>query len=186
MKNPFIIGERIYLRALTLEDLDGNYVSWLNDPEVNKQNSHHIFPYTRESGEEYIRNAFKGKIDFPLAIIDIESDTHIGNISLNSIDYINRRCDWGIMIGEREFWGKGYSKDASFLILKHAFQSLNMLRIYSGTTEKNIPGQKLMESMGMIPEGIRRKHLYLNGEYLDIHEYGVLKEEFYQKFNLDI
>lgn len=183
MKNVFLMGERVYLRPLTLEDLVGNYMFWLNDPDVNRQNSHHIFPYSRDNLESYIKNAYIIKDQLPLAIIDKQEDKHIGNITLSDIDYINRRSDWGIIIGERDYWNKGFSKEASFLLLNHAFDSLNLHRIYSGTTVENIGGQKLMESMGMIKEGIRREHIYKNGKYIDIVEYGVLRREFYSKFD---
>lgn len=186
MKNQFLVGEKVYLRPLSLDDLSGNYLFWLNDPEINVQNSHHVYPYPKETLEDYIKNAYTEKDKLPLAIVEKSNDIHIGNVSLVNIDYINKNTDWGIIIGERDNWNKGFSKEASFLILKHAFESLNMYRIYSGTTSKNIGGQKLMESMGMIKEGIRRNHIYKNGEYLDIIEYGVLKEEFYKKFNLTI
>lgn len=183
MKNLFLVGESLYLRPLSLDDLDGNYLFWLNDPENNEQNSHHIFPYSKDALEDYIKNAYVTRDKLPLAIIEKNSSKHIGNISLVNIDYINRRSDWGIIIGEKEYWNKGYSKKASFLLLKHAFDSLNMHRIYSGTTSENIGGQKLMESMGMTKEGLRRSHIFKNGRYLDIIEYGVLKHEFFEKFN---
>lgn len=184
MINPFLIGEKIYLRSLCVEDLKGNYSYWLNDPETNKQNSHHVFPYTYEALSDYIKNAYEGKNKLPLAIVDKSTNKHVGNISLVNIDYINRISDWGIIIGEKEYSNKGFAKEAAFLLLKHAFDSLNIERIYSGTTSENLGGQKLMEAMGMVKEGLRRKHLYKNGGYCDIVEYGVLKNEFYKKFNL--
>lgn len=184
MKNPFLIGESIYLRPLDISDLEGNYINWLNDPIITLQNSHHIFPYSKIELENYIKNAYTSTDKLPLAIIDIQTDRHIGNISLVDINHINRRSNWGLVIGEKEFWGKGIAKEASILILKHAFDTLNIERIFSGTTEKNIGGQKLMETIGMIKEGVSRKHIYKNGEYLDIVNYGVLKNEFYQAINI--
>ena len=184
MKNPFLIGERIYLRPLDLEDLNGNYISWLNDEEVCRQNSHHIFPYTKEMAEEFIKNSFSAKDNLPLAIIEKKDEVHIGNIGLSQIDYINRMSDWGILLGEKEYWNKGYAKEASFLLLKHAFIALNLHRIHSGTTSENIGGQKLMEAMGMRKEGIRRQHMFMNGKYYDKIEYGVLKHEFFEKFKI--
>ena len=48
----FLSGERIRLRPLTAADVDGPYLSWFNDPEVSRLNSHHVFPYTREQALE--------------------------------------------------------------------------------------------------------------------------------------
>lgn len=182
MINPFLVGEQLYLRPLSIADVDGNYQSWLNDPELNQQNSHHVFPYTREDLMDYVKSSYTKRDRLPLAIVDRSNDRHVGNISLVNIDYINSRTDWGIIIGERDCWGKGFSRAAAILLLGHAFDTLNIRRIYSGTTAVNIGGQKLMESVGMIREGLRRAHLYRNGEYVDVVEYGMLREEFMRKF----
>lgn len=53
MKVPFLIGENIYLRGLCEQDLEGDYVSWLNDPDVCRFNSHHIFPYGKKAAQTY-------------------------------------------------------------------------------------------------------------------------------------
>lgn len=184
LENPFLIGKLVYLRVLSIADLEGNYKQWLNDPLLNLQNSHHVFPYTIDDLFDYIKYAYTNKDKLPLAIIDITKNKHIGNISLVNIDYINRKCDWGIIVGEKEYWNRGYAKEASYLLLRHAFDNLNIHRIYSGTTAENIGGQKLMISMGMVKEGIRREHIYKAGKFMDIFEYGVLKKEFYMKFNI--
>jgi len=51
---PFLVGERLYLRALTTDDADGAYVTWFNDEVVCAQNAHHIYPYSRQEACEYI------------------------------------------------------------------------------------------------------------------------------------
>lgn len=178
MNNPFLAGERIYLRALEPADVDGPYGKWLNDEEICLNNSHHYFPKSRENLLEYVKTAYTSDDKLPLAIVLKDRDRHIGNISLAKIDYYNRNSDWGIVIGEKDCWKGGYSKEASLLLLKHAFQTLNLLRIHSGTTSENIGGQKLMEAMGMVKEGVRRNAIFKNGKYLDLVEYGVLKDEF--------
>lgn len=182
MLNPFLIGERLYLRALTPLDVDGNYQFWLNDPELNLQNSHHVFPYTRESLLDYVNTSYTRRDVLPLAIVDRSNDRHVGNISLTNIDYVNSTSSFGIIIGERDYWGKGFAQEALTLLLGHAFCALNLNRVYSGTTPLNIGSQKMMEGVGMIREGVRRSHLYKNGEYVDVIEYGVLRAEFLKRF----
>src|SRR5918993_2648573 len=125
MINPFLIGEKLYLRPLSIEDVDGNYQGWLNDPELNLKNSHHVFPYTKDDLINYVKDAFRNRDKLPLAIVDKNDDVHVGNISLNNIDFVNSRSDWGIIIGEREYWKKGFAKEAAFLLLRHAFDNLN-------------------------------------------------------------
>ena len=184
MKNPFLVGERLYLRPLDLEDLIGNYISWLNDPEVCKGNSHHVLPYTRNLAKQYIDNADISNDKLILAVVLKDSDIHIGNISLQNINYLHQNAEFAVLFGEKEYWGKGYSKEASFLILKHGFETLNLNRIYCGTFSENIPMIKLADYLCMKREGLRRKAFFKNGKLIDIVEFGVLKNEFFEKFNL--
>lgn len=181
MNNPFLIGEKIYLRGLDEKDLEGNYIKWLNDTEVCQYNSHHIFPYNYESAKNYIKNVAKLPDALVLAIILKENDMHIGNVSLQNISYINRNAEFAILMGEKAYWGKGYSKEAAILIIKHGFMELNLHRIYCGTSSDNIPMQKLAISLGMSEEGRRRDAMYKNGRFVDIIEYGLIHTEFLSK-----
>ncbi|WP_306534111.1 GNAT family N-acetyltransferase [Geobacter sp.] len=178
MKTPFLVGLNVYLRPLGLKDLEGNYVDWLNDPEVSANNSHHIFPYTREQAEEYIQKAYTGSSKLVLAVNLKESDVHIGNIALQQIDFRNQCAEFAVLFGEKDYWGKGYSKEAARLIMKHGFDSLNLRRIYCGTFAENIAMQKLADFLGFKREGVRREAFFKDGKFVDIWEYGVLRDEF--------
>jgi RimJ/RimL family protein N-acetyltransferase len=113
----------------------------------------------------------------------MESLRHIGNVSLQNINYIDRNAEIAYIIGEKEYWGKGFAREATELMLKHAFCSLNLERIYCGTSEKNFRMQGLAKRMHFIEEGIRRKAIYNNGQYENIIEYGILREEYFKYFN---
>lgn len=183
MKYPFLIGDKIYLRGLCLDDLEGNYIQWLNDAEVCRYNSHHVFPYYREKAESYIKNTSNNKNAIVLAIVSKDNDSHIGNISLQDINYINRSAEFAILTGERDYWRKGYSKEAAFLLIKHGFMIMNLHRIYCGTSSNNIPMQRLALSLGMTEEGRRCEAMFKNGQYHDIIEYGILKSKFIMNIN---
>jgi [ribosomal protein S5]-alanine N-acetyltransferase len=184
MKNPFLIGNKIYLRNLELSDLEGGYVSWFNDAAVCKNNSHHIFPYTRESGEKYINQVRNSKKHLVLAIVQKSDDLHVGNISLQNINYINRSAEFAVILGEKSCYGKGYMKDACSLVIKHGFLEMNLHRIYGGTLSTNILSRILINYLGMKEEGCRRDAAYKNGKFVDAIEYSILKKEFLSKFNL--
>lgn len=184
MKNPFLIGERVYLRPLSLEDLKGNYMFWLNDPETNTQNSHHIFPYTEEMARDYVQNAYNSKDKLVLATILKENDLHIGNISLLRIDFMSQNAEFAILFGEKKYWGRGLSKEAAFLIVQHGFCALNLHRICCGTFSGNSPMLKLANFLGMKKEGVRREAFFKDGKFVDIIEFGVLRSEFYKVFSL--
>lgn len=178
MKDPFLTGKKIYLNPIQKADLTPKYREWLNDEEVSRYNSHHRFPNYDENMREYFETAIKSKSNLILAIRDKESDEHIGNIALENIDLINRCAELAIMIGDRSYQGKGVGGDACRAIMRHAFNELNLHRIYLGTAEENVGMQKLSISLGMKEEGRRVDAMYKNGKYTDVLEYGVLKDDF--------
>ncbi|OPY58780.1 MAG: putative ribosomal N-acetyltransferase YdaF [Pelotomaculum sp. PtaU1.Bin035] len=173
----FIEGQNIFLRALEKDDIYNNYIHWFDNSEVCKMNSHHRFPKSRESMLKYIENSYNSVNQLILAIIHTKEKTHIGNISLQNINYINRSSELAIIIGEKEYWGKGYGKEAATLIINHGFLHLNMNRIYCGTFVENSGMIKLAEALGFRKEGIRREAEFKNGKYTDIIEFGLLKSE---------
>ena len=177
MSNPFIIGERLYLRALRPEDADGPWVSWFNDAEVCAGNSHHVRPYTRQDALDYIFNTE----DLALAIVDMGTDKHIGNVTLQNIHPINRSADFGIIIGDKSFWGKGYGKEAATLMFDHGFKTMNLHRIACGTLETNQAMMKLASSLGMQFEGLRIQAVFKDGMYIDIKEYRMLRKDWNAK-----
>lgn len=175
---PFIEGTTFTLRPLGLDDVKQGYVDWFNDSEVCKYNSHHVFPYTLEAAKQYVTGIQMSSSDIVLAIIAKDSGAHIGNISLQKINFISRNAEYAVILGERAYWGKGIAKEASKLILKHGFDTLNLHRIHCGTSALNEPMQKLAGALGFVQEGVRREAMFKNGQFVDIFEYGLLKKDF--------
>lgn len=178
MANTFIAGKRVILRTLEAKDIKGPYVKWFNDDQTCKYNSHHTFPYYKGDAQSYIESVNRSRKDLVLAITDKKNGLHIGNISLQKIDYISRNAELAIILGNASYRGKGFAGEAAHLLVNHGFFMLNLNRIYCGTSSENAPMKKLAESLGMKREGIRRKALYKSGRYVDMVEYGLLKSEF--------
>ncbi|HMY47942.1 MAG TPA: GNAT family N-acetyltransferase, partial [Leptospiraceae bacterium] len=130
MYHAFLKGERIYLRGLEDTDVDSNYFQWLNDQEVCRGNSHGLFPIRRSDLARYVSQAGEYRANLVLAIIVSASETHIGNIALQNIDWVSRSAEFAILVGEKEFWGKGYGLEAGRMIIEHGFKALNLHRIY--------------------------------------------------------
>lgn len=164
------IPSEIRLRPLTAGDL--NYHRWFNDTEVTAHNSHGIYPMTRQDCIDYIQNTK----DYAMAIIAPDG-LHIGNIALQNINNTYRSADLSIIIGEKDYWGKGYGKAACELMLEHAFNAMNLRRVAIGTFATNYGMLALATSLGFRDEGIRRKAAWKNGKYIDIVEFGLLREE---------
>ena len=181
MNNPFLIGQNIYLRGLSVEDAQGDYPSWLNDAEVCQYSEHHVFPYTKAQANQYIEQLPTQKDRIMLAIIDKKSNTHIGNITLLAISSLHRSAEFSILIGNKAFHGKGLSKEATLLMLEHGFNTMNLHRICCGTMISNTAMQRLALSVGMVQEGIFRDEVYKDGAYHDTIRFSILKEEFNTK-----
>lgn len=174
----FLAGRRVALRPLLESDVDGPYVKWFNDEEVCRYNSHHVRPYLKEQALEYVRAVSNSTTDLVLAIVIKETGAHIGNVSLQGIDLTSRSAEFAIVIGDKNAWGHGYSKEAAALICRHGFMMMNLHRIGCGTAADNLPMIKLAKWLGMTEEGRRREAQFKNGRYVDIAEFGMLVADF--------
>ena len=175
-KDIFLNGDTIVLRMLKDEDIYGNYSRWLNDAEITLYNSHGRFPISIERLRDFVKGAYASNTDLVLAVCDKNSGTHIGNISLQSINWVDRSAEIAFLLGEKEFWGKGVMLEAGKIMIQHGFKVLNLHRIHCGTSSENIGMQKLAQKLGMILEGVRKEALFKNGNYCDIFEYAVLSK----------
>jgi ribosomal-protein-alanine N-acetyltransferase len=175
-KDVFLSGETIVLRILNEKDIEGNYTRWFNDPEITLYNSHGRFPMTIDKLRDFVNSACASNNALVLAICDKKNGTHIGNISLQAISWVDRSAEIAFLLGEKEYWGKGLMYEAGKLIIKHGFEALNLHRIHCGTSSDNVGMQKLAEKLGMQKEGVRKHALFKNGKFCDVVEYGIIAE----------
>ena len=78
-----------------------------------------------------------------------------------------------------DHWGKGYTKEALNAILQFAFEDLKLHRIEAGCAVENIASAKVLESAGMTREGLTRKLLPKEGQWLDCYSYAILETDFF-------
>ena len=183
MRHPFLIGEKVYLRALEASDINENYLSWINDAEVTKYMTTGRFPSNMEKLVEYYQHRTASSNHVIFAIIDKESDRHIGNITLNNINWVNRTADSGIMIGEKDFWGKGYGTEAIRLVSDYAFKRLNLHKVTAGIVAIHQASIKAFEKAGFEIEGQAKSQFFLDGQYYDSLYLGITKEYFLRNLN---
>lgn len=165
-----------FVRPLEMADIDGPYPGWFQDDEVCRYNRHSKFPKSRAWFESYVRAA--NQDDRVVWAICHKEDGHIGNITLENISVVNRSAEFAIILGDKRHWGKGIGLLAGKALVRHGFEKINLHRIYCGTAASNEGMKKLALALDMSQEGIRRQHLFLEGEWVDMIEYGVLRDEF--------
>ena len=130
----YLTGKRVILRPLVEEDFTSEYLNWLNDPLVNKYSQRRPFPISWEDMKSYsnyyMANPQKG---FVLAIIEKSKKAHIGNMSLVNIQLVNRCAEIAVLLGNKDYWNKGYGSECMYLLTKHAFTSMNLHKIFVGS-----------------------------------------------------
>lgn len=178
MYHPFLTGDEIYLRCIEKTDLEGNYFQWLNDQEVTRWMQQGLFPNSEEAMNEYYHSVVNSRTDMVLAIILKDGERHIGNIGLSGLNSFFRTAEVGILIGEKDCWGKGYASDAIGLLAAHCFGKLNLNRLSAGAVAENIGSIRAFEKAGFKWEGVARQAYFCEGAYHDCVNMGLLREDY--------
>ncbi|MBN2121152.1 MAG: GNAT family N-acetyltransferase [Candidatus Omnitrophica bacterium] len=171
----FIEGKKVFLRKLSMDDATGNYLLWLNDPDVLRYRGPKAYPSNFDDLRDFIKNAQTSK-DLFLAICLKSSGKHIGGISLTSVNFIHRTAELSIMIGEKSEWGKGYARDSIEALTRHAFTNMNLNKLWAESPSPAF--NAAVRKLGWVHEGTKRKSFLLDGEYVDVECYGLLKSDF--------
>ncbi len=180
MKDVFLESKHIYLRPFKEEDID-IWHGWFNDKEVTKYSYHGVFPNTREDQRGFLKLIKKDSSSLQLAIVLKRNNKLIGVVGLHQINYIHQNGDVSIVVGDKNFWGLGYAKEAVQLIVEHGFMKMNLNHITAGMVVSNKGSSNLFKKLGFIQEGLKRKHKYINGKFEDVLLLGILKSEFIKK-----
>ena len=147
-QEKFISGQKVRLRRKKLTDVRDDF-NWQSDPELAKLDAAPMlkasFPvYLMDYTEQIHRPEPKR---YPLAI-ETHEGKHIGNCTCYDIDEKKSEAQVGIMIGDRDYWDKGYGADAITTLVDHIFQNTLLNRIYLKTLDWNIRAQKCFRNCG--------------------------------------
>lgn len=176
IRNAYLLGEAIYLRGATPEDAE-TCAPWFNDEEVNRYLHTARRPNTVEHSREFLARAMTSEHDIVFAIIERDSGRHIGNAGLHRIDFFARSALFGIAIGVREFWGRGYGTEATRLVADYAFRRLNLHRLELEVAADHARARRVYERVGYKVEGTRRDAFYIDGRHADSVLMSVLRPE---------
>ena len=172
MRNPYLVGTKIYLRPLEEDDAAVCH-PWLNDPEVWRALAVRGRPNTEARSREYIR-ALDPTRDQVFAIVTREDEQYVGNCGLHAIDAVDRHATLGIVIGRKECWGRGFGTEAVRLLCGHAFQTLNLHKVCLASYASNGRGLRMYASVGFRVEGRRRDQVFIEGRWVDEVVLGLL------------
>ncbi len=177
--------ERLFLRPVHWIDLEDVHALH-SAPETNRYNTLGIpkdINETRYVIQQFIKDYHKVPLrDFTFSIQDKEKETFIGLIAL----YRDNPKYKGAMLWYKilpRYWGGGYATEAVMEVLSFGFDSLKLHRIGASCAVENQASLRVIEKVGMVSEGVKRKHLPLDSGWSDSKEFAILSEEFntYQK-----
>ncbi len=170
-------GEKVELGPVQREYLP-KYVEWLNDWEVSRFLAPGIpLPLNLEEETEWFERRRQDKDDLVFAIRAQPENQLIGNCGLHRLDWKNRIAVFGIFIGDKNYWSKGYGTDATRTLLRFAFEQMGLNRVELEVYDFNTRAQRAYEKAGFRRDGVRRQALYRDGQYHDVYLMGVLRED---------
>ena len=174
----FSEGERIGLRALCAADVP-RWTQWFNDPAVTADLNKGLYPNTEASQAEFFERIHASRHDVLLGIaaLRIPAGELVGVIGLHHIDWVHRRADISIVIGEASAHGQGFGTEAIRLITAHAFDTLNLHKVTAGTWATNLGSRRAFEKAGFVLEATIRQSYWHRDRYVDEWRLGLLAEE---------
>lgn len=162
-----LIGKGIFLRLLSPKDVTLRYVKWMKDQEVIAFLECRWNVFTLGDLKEYVRRTNKSNDNFLFGIFLKDKKAHIGNIKIGNVNKIHKFADLGLIIGQKEEWGKGYATEAIQLATKYAFEKLNLNKLIAGIYVNNTGSYKAFLRAGYKEIGRMKKHRFYNDEFVD-------------------
>lgn len=172
------MSESFFLREISIDDVD-SINKWRNDSELIKKLGSPFRYIDKSIDSLWLESYFKNRNNCTrLAICSTGNNELIGAIYLLNIDWISRSAELAIWIGNEKSRGKGAGYFAVTNTLNHAFNDLNLNRIYLTVLENNIPAIQLYKKVGFSKEGVHRNSVFKNGNYFNMIQMSILTEEY--------
>ena len=151
-RQPALTGKKVRLRPRRLEDAAAQY-RWRRDEEVCRLDA--SVP-TGFAFDEFI-DRYSVELEYPgltcTLAIDTLDNQHIGECSLFNFDFLSNTAEFGIVIGEKDFWGGGHGTDAVKILLRDIFATSELNRLVLRTLDWNTRAQRCFEKCGFTVSG---------------------------------
>ncbi len=170
-------GDKVILRPVRRADIQ-YFLKWFNDPEVTQYLATYL-PMTEMAEEKWIDNLATKTNDamFVIEAKEAGGSKAIGSTGLNAVSPKDHHAMFGIAIGEKDYWSKGYGTETCRLLVRYGFEQMNLHRINSGVISFNERSARMHRSVGFKEEGRQREGLYRNGRFYDLIYFGLLRSE---------
>ncbi|WP_174612739.1 GNAT family N-acetyltransferase [Virgibacillus ihumii] len=175
----FFCGERIRLRKMSSTDYDVSiYHKWRNDIEVMQYTNPSLDVFTYADTENFVKSITESHNSKGYMIEEVTTEKPIGITSLINIDFGNRNAECIIDIGDKDYWNKGFGREAFSLLLDFAFNELNLHKVYLRVFSFNERAVRLYQKLGFHEEGKLKEQLYRDRVWHDVVFMGLLKRNY--------
>ena len=161
--------ENLVFRHLTLEDVSHRYVNWLNDPEINKYLESRHSVQTIESVKSFVEYCNNSSSDALFGVfLDNLSDNksnHIGNVKVGLINRYHQTGELGILIGEKQIWGRGFGEKIILGVCLIAKTYMGLRKLTAGCYGRNAGSYKVFTRAGFKVVGERKNHVITDYGY---------------------
>ena len=160
------------IRKLAVEDVGEGYVNWFKEQGVTEYSDNQYRKFTLEGQKGYVK--LKNSQNNTQLFGIFYGSIHIGNIVLERIDSNHKRAELTYVIGNKDYWGKGIATDVIGLIVIKAKQDFGLVKLNASCADKNEGSKKVLLKNNFKIEGIKKKHLFYNNEWMDQIDFGLL------------
>jgi RimJ/RimL family protein N-acetyltransferase len=178
MRNPVMVGERVYLRPFELDDAQVMAEASHYEPDTFMDRGRPLHsPLAQEHSirEMYAQPLQDGEVLFAVCLTG--NDECIGLIAIDHVDLINGTAETGIRIHNPDYRGKGYGTEAKHLILEYAFDRLHLERIVSFVFEPNTRSAAALKKQGYRPAGRVKYDDIKDGKLRDMLVFDLTRDE---------
>lgn len=168
----FLRGDEVTLHPQGEEDVEF-LLELLNHPDVWPSLASYE-PTTEAEEREWVENV--GDHDGVHLLICADGEP-VGTMGLNQIRETWGLAELGYMVAP-DAQGNGYATDAGRRLVRYGFEDRRLHKIKANAFGTNPASQRVLEKIGFEKEGVFEDHAYVRGEYVDLHRYGLLAEDF--------
>lgn len=184
MKNDLLAGELVHLTVENPEVLAEGFSRWFQDTEYLRfLDTDPPKLLSEKKWKELLEKDLEasGRNDLFFVIRTLEGEELIGFIGLFDLYQQHGDTLVAIALGERKYWGNGFGTDAMRVMLRYAFNELNLRRVGLIVFEYNPRAIRSYEKVGFVHEGRIRGAILREGKRWDFLYMGILREEWLAK-----
>lgn len=163
----YVVEGELVALGLPTRDMVDLWLPWMNDPEVTRTLGN-INVFTRESEERFYEGSAHDQSAKTFAIFERASARPIGTTQLRDINFRDGTATFGILIGDKSVWNRGYGTEATRLVLDFAFHALGLHNVLLTVFANNPRGQRAYEKAGFRVVGVRREARRLGQRWQDV------------------